>query len=64
MISNQKFKSIQVLLITVLTVFSLSLLSGCDEDNPVSPATPQAFLTVVHASPNAPNVDILLEAAL
>ncbi|MCB0726947.1 MAG: DUF4397 domain-containing protein [Ignavibacteriae bacterium] len=58
MISNQKFKSIQVLLITVLTVFSLSLLSGCDEDNPVSPATPQAFLTVVHASPNAPNVDI------
>ncbi|MEZ4689874.1 MAG: hypothetical protein R3A12_06705 [Ignavibacteria bacterium] len=42
----------------------MSILSGCDEDNPVSPATPQAFLTVVHASPNAPNVDILLEAAL
>lgn len=52
-------KSFKVLLLTLLTVFSLSFLAGCDEDNPVSPTTPQAFLTFIHASPNAPNVDVI-----
>ena len=52
-------QSIKILILTLVTVFSLSILTGCDEDNPLSPSTPQAFLTVIHASPNAPNVDII-----
>lgn len=56
---KKKSQSVKVILFTVLTIFTLSFFAGCNEDNPVSPVTPQAYLTVVHASPNAPNVDIL-----
>jgi len=40
-------------------IFSLSVISGCDEDqnNPISPAA-TSYLSVTHSSPNAPNVDI------
>ena len=57
--SRINLQSIKILILTLVTVFSLSILTGCDEDNPLSPSTPQAFLTVIHASPNAPNVDII-----
>lgn len=42
-----------------LCIFTLSLFSGCSEDdNPFTP-TLTSYLSVMHASPNAPNVDIL-----
>ena len=46
-------------------LFAAAIASlGCDDDeNPVAPAT-TAQLRVVHASPDAPNVDVLLDNAV
>ena len=46
----------------LVTGFALSLMSvfnGCDE-NTVTPPTSKSRTTITHASPNAPNVDILV----
>jgi hypothetical protein len=53
-------KSLRSFLTLSLCIVTLSIYSGCnnDENNPVSP-TATAYLSVTHSSPNAPNVDIL-----
>jgi hypothetical protein len=53
----KKFLLLQVLAITMLS------LSACkdDENTVVTPPTPKSKISVVHASPNAPKVDILLD---
>ena len=50
------------LLLPVLAVAMLSV-SACkdDENTVVTPPTPKSKISVVHASPNAPRVDILLD---
>ncbi len=48
-------------LILIFTA-TLSLAIGCSEDNASTPTpTPQARVLVVHASPNAPGVDVLID---
>ncbi|MBK8550318.1 MAG: DUF4397 domain-containing protein [Ignavibacteria bacterium] len=59
MSKNLFSKSIRTFFAVSLCIFTLSLFSGCsDDDNPISP-TLTSYLSVMHASPNAPNVDIL-----
>lgn len=41
---------------------SLATLAACSDDNGVSVPTPPAAVRVVHASPDAPNVDVLVDA--
>jgi len=52
-------KSLTSFFTLILCISTLSIFSGCDEDqnNPVSP-TATSYLSVTHSSPNAPNVDI------
>lgn len=45
-----------------LALLGAVALGGCDDDDPTSPAT-TAQLRVVHASPDAPNVDVLVDGA-
>lgn len=53
-----------IFLIAILSVLSFSLTS-CSDDDPVTPpVTSKAKTTVTHASPNAPNVDILVNDAV
>lgn len=50
----------------VLAVSSIFVLTGCgndDDSNPVAP-TPQARVMAVHASPDAPAVDLLVDNAV
>ena len=56
----QLSKSLRFIFSLSLCILTLSIYSGCndDENNPVSP-TATAYLSVTHSSPNAPNVDIL-----
>jgi hypothetical protein len=45
----------------------LALGAGCNDDNPTSPTkstTQQARVRVLHASPDAPNVDVLVDGAV
>ncbi|NWF51258.1 MAG: DUF4397 domain-containing protein [Ignavibacteriaceae bacterium] len=53
----------KLLLVLVLPVISFTTFIGCDEeDNPANtPATPKANVIVIHASPDAPKVDILID---
>lgn len=53
---------IQRLALAALAAVSLFALTGCSEDsnNPVAPA-PQARVMAVHASPDAPAVDLLVD---
>lgn len=37
-------------------------VTACDDDDPISPST-TALVRVVHASPDAPNVDVLVDGA-
>src|SRR3712207_5457998 len=37
-------------------------LTGCDDDNSLAPRS-TALVRVVHASPDAPNVDVLVDGA-
>jgi hypothetical protein len=47
--------------ITALTVLGLALVAGaCSDDNGNGPGK-NAFVRVVHASPDAPNVDVLVD---
>lgn len=56
---NQFSKSLRSLFALSLCILTLSIISGCndDENNPITP-TSTSYLTVTHSSPNAPNVDI------
>lgn len=50
-----------------LMLASLSLIIGCKDDeksNPAAPMAANAYVTIVHASPNAPGVDILVDNAV
>lgn len=46
-----------------LALLGAVALGACDDDDPTAPAT-TAQLRVVHASPNAPNVDVLVDGAV
>ncbi|MFQ3599025.1 MAG: DUF4397 domain-containing protein [Chloroherpetonaceae bacterium] len=50
------------LFLVLVAAVSLSLNTGCSEDTTSSPSpTPQARVLVVHASPDAPGVDLLVD---
>lgn len=52
-------------LVPFAALLSLALLAGCsDDDNPTAPNTPAARVNVVHASPDAPAVDLLVDGAV
>ncbi len=55
---------ISVLLIALFSVFSFTLTGCSDDDDPVTPTAVKPKTTVTHASPNAPNVDILVNDAV
>ena len=46
-----------------LALLGALALGACDDDEPTSPST-TAQLRVVHASPNAPNVDVLVDGTV
>lgn len=49
-------------LATIVAMLSLFLLAGCgDDDNPTAPGPAAARVNVVHASPDAPAVDLLVD---
>ncbi len=52
--------------LTMILAVSAFALAGCsdDNDNPAAPGTPAARVNVVHASPNAPAVDLLVDGAV
>ncbi len=54
-----------VFLIALISIFSFSITGCSDDDDPITPGTStKAKTTVTHASPNAPNVDILVNDAV
>ncbi|HMS65040.1 MAG TPA: DUF4397 domain-containing protein [Ignavibacteria bacterium] len=67
MVKQKVMRFYKMVIVTVFTFTSLTVLSGCSDDDEntmtttpvVSPKT-----TVTHASPNAPNVDILVGDAV
>jgi hypothetical protein len=44
-----------------LTVVAAAALAACSNDDPTSPAQTNAQVRVLHGSPNAPNVDVLVD---
>jgi len=56
---NTVFKLSGKLALVALTVFGLG---ACSDDDPIAPAQ-TAEVRVMHASPNAPNVDVLVDDA-
>jgi Domain of unknown function (DUF4397) len=60
-------KSLRLLSTVLATAGVLSAFSGCSDDDS-SPMTPEASATsnvkVIHASPNAPGVDLLVDGAV
>lgn len=54
----------KLLMLAAMLALPLAFV-GCDDDddNPVTPAAPQASVNVTHASPDAPGVDILVDDA-
>jgi len=62
MLIQKRMNSYKVLVLAILTFTSFSVFSGCSDDETVTPppATVNPRTTVTHASPNAPNVDILV----
>ncbi|MEO6696263.1 MAG: DUF4397 domain-containing protein [Ignavibacteria bacterium] len=57
MINIKKLYSVIVLCFILL---SLAFIQGCDENNPINPQVLTARLMVLHASPDAPNLDIYI----
>ena len=49
--------------VIAVTVISFASCSDDDENNMVTPPAAKSKVTVVHASPDAPKVDILLDNA-
>lgn len=56
------YRTFRFLAVVALFVGALAT-TGCSDDNPAAP-TPAARVLVVHASPDAPNVDLLVDNAL
>lgn len=57
-----KFK---ILFPVLLFILSVSIFAGCSEDNdPVTPAASKSNVMVIHSSPNAPAVDLLVDNQL
>lgn len=50
----------KLIILTSFVITSFSFFAGCDEDTVTPPASNNPKTTVTHASPNAPNVDILV----
>lgn len=52
----------KLLMLAAMLALPLAFV-GCDDDddNPVTPATPQASVNVTHASPDAPGVDLFVD---
>lgn len=53
-----KFSALSVILFTVIA--STIFFNGCNEDNPLNPTGPYSYVMIVHASPDAPNVDVIV----
>ena len=52
-------------ILSVLAIFTFAVFMGCDEDgNPVVPNPLKSNVMVVHASPDAPGVDLLVDDAM
>ena len=51
------------ILASAILLVSVSFLSSCkdDEDTKITPEVSQSNVLVVHASPNAPGVDLLID---
>src|SRR6185295_1315945 len=59
--SMKKFTHIPALVALAALVF----VGACsDDDDPVAPATSNAYVRVLHASPDAPNVDVLVDGTV
>ncbi|MDQ3019726.1 MAG: DUF4397 domain-containing protein [Bacteroidota bacterium] len=56
---NLRTKSIKSILVLTLIIFSFSFFTACNEDqNPITPPPETTALSITHASPDAPNLDI------
>jgi hypothetical protein len=56
-------KSLRSLLVATVAVLGLAACSD-DDDNGPTAATPTALVRVVHASPDAPNVDVAVDGSI
>lgn len=57
----KKFKNFSfAILVTGFALSLMSVFNGCDENTVTPPTTSKSRTTITHASPNAPNVDILV----
>jgi hypothetical protein len=62
---NRNLTLMTQLLLIALLAFGLTACSDDDDDNPMGPTTPEnAMLRVVHASPDAPDVDIYVSGSM
>lgn len=63
---KMKLATRSLFIAVIMSTLGLSLtISGCSEDDdPITPASSKSRTTVTHASPNAPNVDILVNDAV
>lgn len=57
-------RNIFVVLALNLFILSFLFLQGCDENNPISPVGTTARLTIINASPDAPNFDVYINSTL
>lgn len=57
----KKFKNFSfAILVTGFALSLMSVFNGCDENTVTPPTSSKSRTTITHASPNAPNVDILV----
>lgn len=57
----KKFKNFSfAILVTGFALSLMSVFNGCDENTVTPPTSSMSRTTITHASPNAPNVDILV----
>jgi len=52
----------QPLVSVLLSIFTIVFVTGCkDDSSPAEPAAPKASVMAIHASPNAPDVDLYVD---
>ncbi|MDZ4713368.1 MAG: DUF4397 domain-containing protein [bacterium] len=54
------FKKSALAVIVLTVMVSTVFFNGCNEDNPINPTGPFSYVMIVHASPDAPNVDVIV----